>query len=471
LNKAINKNRLIYLISAIGGHFYILFTIPLLTKYLSKDEFGFYIILIQIVVVTQASLLVLFSNGLLKFWVDIKEEEKKSFMGTILISFLSVATFIIFLMYLYRDEFFGFLFPNVNLNLNPTLLYTLLWLFVISFRSFLLSLIKALERPKFALIHIVFYGILLIGLLYYQLLYADNGISEVMLSFFMAEIVALGVLFIPTINNFKLTFNLEYLKVFMKFSLPLIGGSLAFIAFMNIDRVVLAQYVSLEEMGVYGIGFMFGSIAGMIVTANMSAYLPRVKKVMASGNEREVKRLTTHYIQEIQHLMLIVVILIAVFNDLIIYLFANNYSGSLSAVVMVGVAMGYLARSRYLFFKHILFLKNKVNNIFFNEIITLVVGFLFAVPIIKYIGVIGASIVATLTYIIMNIITYIQIKRFDLIDTKNSSLLKNIIFIFAIIILEILKDDNSYLIVKSIEFAIFMVLTFDFYKKYCWSKV
>jgi len=257
----------------------------------------------------------------------------------------------------------------------------------------------------------------------------------------------------------------------MKFSLPLIGGSLAFIAFMNIDRVVLAQYVSLEEMGVYGIGFMFGSIAGMIVTANMSAYLPRVKKVMASGNEREVKRLTTHYIQEIQHLMLIVVILIAVFNDLIIYLFANNYSGSLSAVVMVGVAMGYLARSRYLFFKHILFLKNKVNNIFFNEIITLVVGFLFAVPIIKYIGVIGASIVATLTYIIMNIITYIQIKRFDLIDTKNSSLLKNIIFIFAIIILEILKDDNSYLIVKSIEFAIFMVLTFDFYKKYCWSKV
>ena len=132
-------------------------------------------------------------------------------MGTILISFLSVATFIIFLMYLYRDEFFGFLFPNVNLNLNPTLLYTLLWLFVISFRSFLLSLIKALERPKFALIHIVFYGILLIGLLYYQLLYADNGISEVMLSFFMAEIVALGVLFIPTINNFKLTFNLEYL--------------------------------------------------------------------------------------------------------------------------------------------------------------------------------------------------------------------------------------------------------------------
>ena len=33
----------------------------------------------------------------------------------------------------------------------------------------------------------------------------------------------------------------------MKFSLPLIGGSIAFIAFQNIDRVMLARYVSLED--------------------------------------------------------------------------------------------------------------------------------------------------------------------------------------------------------------------------------
>ena len=107
-----------------------------------------------------------------------------------------------------------------------------------------------------------------------------------------------------------------------------------FIIFQNLDRVILARYVSLEEMGVYGIGFMFGNIAGMIVSANMSAYLPRVKK-LDSGDIDEVKRLTTHYSQEIQDLMLIVIFSIALLSELTIWLFAANYSGTLASFVMI----------------------------------------------------------------------------------------------------------------------------------------
>ena len=108
-------------------------------------------------------------------------------------------------------------------------------------------------------------------------------------------------------------------------------------------------------MAVYGIGYMFGSISGMVVTANMSAYLPRLKKVMFKGEIIEVRRLTSYYIKDIQDLMLIVVASISIFSEFIIFLFANNYSGTLASIVMAGVALGHLARaitcfmSRYYF--------------------------------------------------------------------------------------------------------------------------
>lgn len=389
MNKTINKNRLIYLISSIGGHIYILFTIPLLTHYLSKDEFGLYMILTQIVVVVQATLLVLFSNGLLKFWVDIPDDERKSFMGTILTTFVFISSLITIALYIVRDSFFNLFFQNVTTDMSMIFLYTVLWLFFIAFRSFLLSFLKALEKPKFILVHIITYGVLLVGFLYWKLALQSGSLEDVMLAIFLAELFALSVLVYPSVRNFTLSFNLKYLKVFMKFSLPLMGGSLAFIAFQNIDRVILARYVSLEDMGVYGIGFMFGSIAGMIVTANMSAYLPRVKKVMASGDEAEVKRLTTHYMQEIQDLVLIVVFGIALFSELIVYLFANSYSGSLASVVMIGVALGHLARSNYLFFEQILFLKDRVKTIFAVKLLILVLGFLFAVVLISQFNLYG----------------------------------------------------------------------------------
>lgn len=465
MNKTINKNRLIYLISSIGGHIYILFTIPLLTHYLSKDEFGLYMILTQIVVVVQATLLVLFSNGLLKFWVDTPADERKSFMGTILTTFVFISLLITIALYLFRDSFFATFFPNVVTDISMIFLYTVLWLFFIAFRSFLLSFLKALEKPKFILVHIITYGVLLVGFLYWKLALQSGSLEDVMLAIFLAEIMALSVLVYPSVRNFTLSFNLTYLKVFMKFSLPLIGGSLAFIAFQNIDRVILARYVSLEDMGVYGIGFMFGSIAGMIVTANMSAYLPRVKKVMASGDEVEVKRLTTHYMQEIQDLMLIVVFGIALFSELIVYLFANSYSGSLSSIVMVGVALGHLARSNYLFYKQVLLLKDNVKQIFLNELLTLVIGLIcFYLLIVKF-GVLGASVGMVAVYISMNFIAYKTVKKYSLVETNlKMSLFRSgyLILLFSMIF----SLESEILVLKILESMGLLILLYLFYKKY-----
>jgi O-antigen/teichoic acid export membrane protein len=250
----------------------------------------------------------------------------------------------------------------------------------------------------------------------------------------------------------------------MKFSLPLTGGSIAFIAFQNIDRVILARYVSLEDMGVYGIGFMFGSIAGMIVTANMSAYLPRVKKVMASGDDKEVKRLTTHYMQEIQDLMLIVVFGIALFSELIVYFFANRYSGSLASIVMVGLALGHLARSNYLFFEQVLFLKDRVKSIFVVKLLILGIGLLVSTFLISQFKLYGASLIYLTTFLFINLVAYKMISLYGLVHI---SFKKIIIVGFIVLLLILLQylNINSFF-VYFIESIVIFCLSYRYLKLY-----
>ena len=454
-----------YLMSSVGGHIYILFTIPLLTHYLSKEEFGLYIILTQIVVVVQSALLVFFSNGLLKFWVDTPDDDRQLFMGTIFTSFVSVALLTTIALYLFRDIFFDILFPNVTTDITIILLYTVLWLTFISFRSFLLSFIKALEKPKFILVHIITYGVLLVGLLYWQLALRSGSLVDVMLAIFLAETLALTLLVYPSLKNLTISFNFSYLISFMKFSLPLTGASLAFIVFQNIDRIILARYESIENMGVYGIGFMFGSTAGIIVTANMSAYLPRVKKVMRSRNVEEVKRLTTHYMQEIQDLMLIVVFIVALFNELIVYQFANSYNSTLASIVMVGVATGHLARSNYLFYKQILILKDNVKQIFLNEMTTLIIGLVVSYLLVRYLGLLGASIGMAITYLIMNFIAYKTVRKYSLIETNfKMSVCRGLCIVLLLVIMFIFESKVIYL--KILECFALIICVILFYKKY-----
>ena len=209
MDKTINKNRGIYLLASIGGHFYILITIPLLTISLSANEFGFYTILNQTVVIFQAAILAFFSNGLLKFWVDCEEQERKPFMGTLLITYILLITVISVFLYIFRERYFSVLFPNVTISLEPTVFYMILWFVGISIRSFLLTFIKILEKPRLVLFHIAVYGCLLVAFLYWKINISNGGLDQAIQSFFLAEFIALSILVIPIKTYVRVAWKYE----------------------------------------------------------------------------------------------------------------------------------------------------------------------------------------------------------------------------------------------------------------------
>ena len=60
-------------------------------------------------------------------------------------------------------------------------------------------------------------------------------------------------------------FNYQQIKEALKFSLPLVPASMAFIL-GYMDRFILQQYVSLKDMGIYSIAYTLGFAVNVVIS-------------------------------------------------------------------------------------------------------------------------------------------------------------------------------------------------------------
>lgn len=68
----------------------------------------------------------------------------------------------------------------------------------------------------------------------------------------------------------------QRLRVMLKYSLPLVPSGLAVWVGTYMDRMMINHYLSLNEVGVYGIGFRLSSAVGLVVAGVQVAFMPLV---------------------------------------------------------------------------------------------------------------------------------------------------------------------------------------------------
>lgn len=410
-------------------------------------------------------MLALVSSSILKFWVDTPAENRRSFIGTIFTFYLMLNTCILLAIHMLRDNLIYYYFPEAIETTPNVISLMAVWIFLVSLKSFLISFIKALEKPLFIFCQSVAYAILLIFFLTTVTLLPFANLEAVLISIILSEVIALLCLVIPSSVYLTINFHVSQFLIFIKFSTPLVIASLIVISTQNLDRTFLSQTVTLEDIGVYGVGFMFGNISGVLVTANLSAYLPRVKKLMASSDENEVRTLTTFYLNQIQDLILISALGLALFSDLIIYFFAHNYINTVATHIMVGVALGHLARCNFIFYKQILLLKDDLGKILTNELIVLIVGIISCYNLISFYGIIGASFGMMLTYVISGFLTSHTIRKYSLIEIS----LKKIIVratIVSILLYSVFEIQYDVTLLKVIQAGLLIFTSILFIKDY-----
>ncbi len=72
------------------------------------------------------------------------------------------------------------------------------------------------------------------------------------------------------------SFDRQRLWVMLKYSLPLVPSGIAVWVGGYMDRMMINHYLTLNEVGVYGIGFRLSSIVGLVVAGVQGALMPLV---------------------------------------------------------------------------------------------------------------------------------------------------------------------------------------------------
>lgn len=77
-------------------------------------------------------------------------------------------------------------------------------------------------------------------------------------------------------NSFRLRFNASRLKEMLIFSAPLVPSGIAVFISNYIDRLMINHYLSIDEVGLYGIGFRLAGIVGVVMVGFRGALMPLI---------------------------------------------------------------------------------------------------------------------------------------------------------------------------------------------------
>ena len=466
----IERNRLLYLVANVGGHVYVLLTLPILTRFLTPDEFGFYTILVQIVAITQTAGLVLFSAALLRFYVDYDGQERRQFLGTIFWTFVVMQMLVATALYAARYQWLTAAFPNITIPIDPYVLYSMVWMALISLRALSLSFAKVLEHPKLVLYQIIAFGAVLVPMLYLMVVIERRGLRGALESFIIAESISLVILMLRLRGHVALNWNFVYLKRIVAFSTPLVFSSMLFIVFANVDRIVLSRYVSRADLGVYGIGVLVGNITALIVTANNSSYSPRFLKVMKAEGDEAARRISSYFIKDTLTLVGFSVAVLTVFSDAFVFFLGGESALQGASIVVIGIASGHLARSQYLVYWQGLFSKSRTGVIFLLNILLLGIGFGVANTLAWGVGMQGVAFTSLVSHMAILPLAYFLTKQHFYIPINIRATLETLLFVAFLITAELYLNhvgrsfgSLQFWLVKLIEIAV----TLAIYGNYC----
>jgi len=315
LIQRLGKSSVIYTITTILQNGIAFFLLPLYTRYLTPTDYGILAVVSSINGFLSIFLMLALNGAMTRFYFDYRfEPEKlKVFWGTILTFILIVSMgagglLILFGQILFKPVIGEIPFwPFVALGIGAVMFQPFFTIYL----SLLQTREKAGKYAVFSLIQFMINISLTITLVVFVGWGAEGPLTATLTTavlFFIASIYALR-------DDVVFGISKIYLKEALRYSLPLVPHSLASQISNATGKLFLNYLVNTGSAGLYNIGFMFGSIIGVVSDGINKAYVP-VSMGILSTNRRE----------ELDHLKNIVLFLVVMYCLLgaLISLFAKE---------------------------------------------------------------------------------------------------------------------------------------------------
>jgi O-antigen/teichoic acid export membrane protein len=396
------KTFFIYLSTSVLNKAIPFLLLPVITKYLTPQEYGAYG-MYQVILSFLAPFvgMSLQTNITRNFFKVSKDKIAQIITSILLILHLNVfvSIIIIFLITLVFHNPFGI--PNNILYIMPIIIY------VQTINTFNLTILRNAEKAlQYGIIETIITIFNLLVALILLLIFKQGWFSLVYGTLFAHLILSIySIRYFIKVYNIKINDRYSFKEIYA-ISLPLvfhnIGGSIIFLS----DRIFIQQMNGLNDVGIYMIGSQFGMITMIIINTIVTTINPWLFRSLA--NNRNIKK-------EIFLLMILylVIALIVWIISLVLFPYMINEKYSNAKIIILWVSLGYGIRGWYQIFHAIIVHEGKTNIFMYITIIAGMVNLILNYVLIKINGMVGAAQATLVAFIIMFIMTFYYANKFS----------------------------------------------------------
>jgi len=238
----------------------------------------------------------------------------------------------------------------------------------------------------------------------------------------------------------KINIKKPLVKKLMLFSLPLFIGGIGGIAISNLDTLMIAKFLSSEQVGLYQAAKPAAQLLAYAMTSLVVILFPMVSEILAKQKFELLKKVI-HFLFKFSFILMIpaALIFIAFPHIVITLIFGSKYLGATTAlqILTIGVCFSML----YGIFSSII---NGMGKTIINMKIAYIMGgsnILASLLLIPRYGIEGAAIAMVLVYAIGFILSVFFVRRLAKFSVPASALLKALIGgIITLFLIAILKE-------------------------------
>ena len=438
--------------------------IPLFLNKFSPVEYGAFS-LIQITASMAAAFFYLGgSTALNRFYFDAntKKDQKIWFSNILFLTFFG-STLMVLLVFIFGefivDKLFGeltlintfyFLFWSFSLTIINTIFYILIRLLKKSTWFVALKLISLLSSicAIFILINTM-----------------NNIVDATALGFLVGQVIVLLIMLIKYRSSIVFIININLIKKYLKFGIPMALSGLLFIAIDWVIRFFVNKDLGTENLGIYSMGLKLGSLiqAGFIIPFALIWSTVRMEYRKDKNTVDFFNKVNTYYLLSGFFIILIVSINI---NEMISFISKENiYEGSL--IIIPIILFSQLIFGTVNILDYGMYINNKTIYYAVYHFITLLIVSVISFFLFNYIGILGAAIVHLISNIIIALLVYLKSNKYFKISINYQTLLPSfliclVLFFFSKYLNNLFNESLIWKIFLKNGFTIICFLVFSF---------
>lgn len=394
----------VYGLSRVSTKLIAFILLPLITLNFTVSEFGVYVLTESLWQIFWAVFSFGFESGIIRWYIDIKDPNKRKIFLFSVYSFLFVFNFLlIIVIYFFSPQLSQLVYESVSYS--KFIIYSALIAFVEAFSFVIFLQLRIEEKVKAYSALAILSTVISLILQVYFLQYSQIKLEGIFISKIIAPLLIIVILLPYIIKHLQIGFDKLLIAALLKYSFPIMVAGLILTLVNQIDRYILASLTDLKNVGIYGLA---NSISGLVNFLIVSPFVLSFTVISWKKlNDDNAKRFYTKSITYIFLSIIYVSMFIALFTPHLIKVFTMKTDYWTAAIYVPWVILAMPFYGIHFVGVFSFYVTKKTKYVFYSYTIALIANIVLNLIFIPLFGIYGAAIVNLFSFVLLTVAIYI----------------------------------------------------------------